>query len=69
MDELEELLNQRDYYDEKMGEVLNGTLHLKKNWEQVNINEEQKKKDLFLFKYYEFHFNRLDEEIQKYINS
>lgn len=66
MEEFEQLLLERDYYDEKMGEVLNGTLHLKKEWTRVRlpISEIQKKKDLFLYKYYEFNYNRVDKLIQ-----
>lgn len=68
MDELEKLQKERDFYDKKMGEVLNGKIHLTKNWVKVEP-EQQKKKDLFLYKFYEFHFNRLDKAINDYILS
>lgn len=71
MNEFEKLIQQRDYYDEKMGEVLNGNLHLKKNWTHIKtpLTEEQKKKDLFLYKYYEHKYNEvcklIEEEYKK----
>lgn len=69
MDEFTQLLKQREHYDKKMGEVLNGTLHLKKEGTRVSypLSEEQKKKDLFLYKYFEFHYNRLDTLIHNSI--
>lgn len=69
MNEFEKLIAQREYYNERMWEVLDGNLHLRKGNTRVSnpLSEEQKKKDLFLFKYYEFQYNRLDKLINNSI--
>lgn len=69
MNKFERLVSQKIYYNEKMGEVLNGTLHLKKEKEEVvyPISDNQNKKNLFLFKYYEYHYNRVDKLINESI--
>lgn len=69
MDEFEKLLIKRDYYEKKMGEVLNGTIHLCKEWTRVRLplSKIQKDKDYFLFKYYEFRFNETETLIKNSI--
>lgn len=67
MNTFERLLEERDRYNVLMYQVLNGTHHLKKKWERIRhpLSEEQKAKNKFLFKYYEHHYNRLSNEIDR----
>lgn len=67
---LSQLQFERDKYDRLMGEVLNWTLHMKKEGEVVPmpLTDTQKQKDLFLFKYYESKFNLCEKLIEKEIN-
>lgn len=66
MNKFEQLLAERDRYNVLMYQVLNGSHHLKKKWQRIvyPLSAKQKAKDLFLFKYYEYHYNRLSKEIE-----
>lgn len=63
-DELEELQRYRDYCEKRAMRVLNWTLHLRLRWKSTIDDEEvQKKKDYFLYKYYEYQFDLTDRII------
>lgn len=67
--EFERLLVERDRYNHLMLEVMSWRLHLKKADEKVKfpLSDIQKQKNIFLYKYYEFHYNRLDTLIHNSI--
>lgn len=69
--EFELLLRERDRYNYLMLEVMSWRLHLKKTNEKVTtpLSEIQKEKNFFLYKYYEFQYNRIDKLINDSINN
>jgi len=67
---LDWLQKERDKYDRLMFEILEWTLHMLRKWEVlvVPITQYQKKRDYFLYKFYEFKLNEIDSHIDKFIN-
>ena len=65
MIKIENLVVERDKYNALMLKVMDGKLHLSKKDEVVPYppSEKQKEKDMFLYKYYEYHLNRLESLI------
>jgi len=59
--ELESLQHYRDYCEQKAMATLNWYRHLFGRW--VVDNETQKKRDYFLYKYYEYQFDLTDRAI------
>ena len=71
MIKIENLVAERDKYDTLMLKVMDGKLHLSKEDEVIPYppSEKQKEKDMFLYKYYEYHFNRLEKLINSEITN